>query len=78
MDLTMTHKVVAGAITALLCWVAWTTQNTSQDVAVLSAKLTAATEDRYRAADAARDLALRDERINTLSQRLMELERADP
>lgn len=77
MELSVTHKIVGGAITALLCWVAWTTQQTSQDVAVLSAKLTAATEDRYRAADAARDLALRDERINTLATRVMDLEKAE-
>lgn len=74
-ELTMTQKIVGAGIIGLIGWTAWTTQDTSVKVAVMDAKLTAATDNRYRSQDAARDLALRDQRLNSLADRVAQLER---
>lgn len=74
-QLTMMQKIIGAGIIGLIGWNAWTTQDTATKVAVMDAKLTAATDDRYRSADASRDLALRDQRINALSERVTQLER---
>ena len=75
MELNMTQKVIAGVVTTAIVWTAYTTQSTALQVAVMDAKLTAVAEERYRASDASRDLALRDQRINSIAERVTELER---
>ncbi len=82
------QTVLAAVIVALLSWGGFTLTEVSlqtavlaERVATLSVKVAAleqkvdkGTEDRYRAADARRDLALRDQRLQTLEQRLARLE----
>jgi hypothetical protein len=73
-QLSVFEKVVGGVVVALLGWQAFTTQTMSVQVAVIEAKLTSATEDRYTGADALRDHALRDQKIGALEQRVIKIE----
>ena len=58
----------------LLCWVAVTLYNTQIELASMSAKLDLATNDRYTASAAGRDLALRDSKITEHERRITRLE----
>lgn len=75
-------KLVSVAIIGLLSWTVYTTNQTQQDLAVLSAEvngmdtaLNLAARDRYTSAQAASDFALIEnkiERVETWSQNLSE------
>lgn len=75
------QTIVVTILLAVSGWVAVTTQGTSVQVATLQVKveglqerLDAGNIDRYRSADAARDLLLRDQRIDRLEDRIEALE----
>lgn len=71
---TMTQKIVGGCISAVLIWTAYTTQQTSIQVAVLDAKLESATDLRNRVNVMETDLSAARERMNGLAARITELE----
>jgi hypothetical protein len=73
-QLSVFEKIVGSVVVALLGWMALTVQTTSTQVAVIEAKLTAVTGDRYTGADAVRDNRVTDERIMALTQRIEKLE----
>ena len=72
---SMIEKVVGASVIALLCWMAVTVQTTATRVAVIEAKLSAATEDRYTSTDAARDTQLTAARLEALGARVSVLEK---
>jgi len=73
-QLSVFEKIVGSVVVALLGWQAWTTQTMSVQVAVIEAKLTAATADNYTGADALRDQKLQEQKIGALEQRVAKLE----
>jgi len=74
----------AGVVTLILMVMGWTGSTlidlrqsvalVQQEVAHLRGELSQAGSDRYRAADAARDMALRDARLTELERRVTVLE----
>ena len=73
-QLTMIEKVVGACVIALLGWVGFTVQGTDKRVAVIEAKLSTVTENRYSSTDAERDKEIITERIDGLAQRVSTLE----
>lgn len=74
LQLTMTQKIVAGLISAVLLWTGYTTQQTSVQVAVLDAKVESATDLRNRVNTIEADNAAARARTNALADRITALE----
>lgn len=75
-QLSITEKVIGGAVMALLGWMAFTTQTTATKMAVIEARLSMMSNDPYTSADAVKDKQITDEKIVALSARVETLERA--
>lgn len=73
-QLSMTQKVVGAVTVGLLGWSAYTTQQTSIQVAVLDAKLETATDLRNRVNNMEVELSGTHERMNALAGRITSLE----
>lgn len=71
---TMTHKVVASLIVALLGYMAWTVQDTSTKVAVLDAKVESSIDLQKRVTILESDHSAATERVNSLAFRITALE----
>lgn len=74
LQFTMTHKIVGGCITAILVWTAYTTQQTSTQVAVLSAQVESGVDLRNRVNIMEKDQSTSFERMNSLAGRITALE----
>lgn len=68
-------QAAAVASLPILGYLGLTVINVQSDVRVLNATITLGMNDRYRGSDAGRDFKIRDLEIETLKQRVSELER---
>lgn len=66
----LVEKAVGAVMIALMIWVGTTTQQTATRVAVIEAKLSLATENRYTSIDAERDKEIIIGRIEALENRV--------
>lgn len=72
---TLLGRAAALAALPLLAYMGKIILDVQGDVRVLNATIGFSMSDRYRGSDAARDLKLRDLEIDTIKQRLSEIER---
>ncbi len=70
----LVEKYGGWIIMGVFGWLAWTTFQTSLQVAVISAKLDGVTAGRYSATDALKDQQTLNERMNGLANRITAVE----